>query len=160
MHQSLFGIAENLETAIEVNVVSGYRQFVAAISSLSIAKNLNREILTTQDVNCVILRCKQLIEMPSDPQYENPFDVALSIYLWVLSQKCSSAAQGIAKAVLQCEQCWWAQKLALQILDAPTSVTYESASGSGAKFSVHGGFTSVAINSPYSPNYGQGTLVA
>jgi hypothetical protein len=138
MNQSLFAVAESPETAVEVNLASGYRQFVTATSSLPVTKDLLAEIQTPQDVDCVILRCKQLAEAPSDPQYENPSDVALSLYLWAIWQKSPSVAQGVAEVVLKCERCWWAHKLALQILDAPKSDTHSPAAGSGAPASASG----------------------
>ena len=57
-------------------------------------------------------RVLELVRREIDPEYENPWDAALSAYLLFLMSCNVALASVAADAVLECPNCWWSRKIA------------------------------------------------
>jgi hypothetical protein len=117
MNPELLERIESAETATRVNVVSGYKQFIRTISSLPETVELLGQVQAAEDVTELLCRVVDLANTPHEEAYENPNDVALSIYLWVLSFCEPTAAYAVASVVRACRGCLWAWKLAAAVVE-------------------------------------------
>jgi hypothetical protein len=71
------------------------------------------ELLRSKDwQEKVAERLADLCEQPIDPQYENPGDTALAVYLWLLDTYDRDLARRCAEKVLAAPRCWWAWRVA------------------------------------------------
>jgi hypothetical protein len=61
-------------------------------------------------------RAYQRTQEPVDPRYENQWDVALAVYLWLLATENPRYALPVAYSVIVTPQCWWARQLARKIV--------------------------------------------
>ncbi len=104
-------------------MVSGYNQFVRALASLPEVRSLLDEVRSQNAAKALLTRVLTLLRAPYDPAYENPHDVALAAYLWVLKMADPELAQEAAKQVLGCPGCWWAAKLAENLTAAANATT-------------------------------------
>jgi hypothetical protein len=98
-----------------VNVVSGDDQFITAISGLDETQRLSAAMRDADGSVKVLLRIYEITERPIDERYENPWDVALAIYIWLLSQRHPSFAWLAAKRIAGCRNCWWARRVGEKI---------------------------------------------
>jgi hypothetical protein len=112
MNTELFEAIESPALSAQVNVVSGYNQFVRALVSLPEVRSLLDEVKLHDGAKELLARVLTLLRAPYDPAYENPHDMALAAYLWVLNAADPEKAQEAGKHVLGCPGCWWAAKLA------------------------------------------------
>ncbi len=104
--------------AARVNVGSDLRTFLRAAQEEPAVKFLFAELSREEAANTLVQRVSELSGEPVDPRYENPWDSALAIYLWMLSLKAPHLARIAAEATAQAAQCWWARTLAEQLRTA------------------------------------------
>jgi hypothetical protein len=116
MQEQLFEKLESDRFSAAMNVVSGLRQFVRAVSSAPEVRELLACMRSNADLVAVAERFNQVIEREIDPSYENPWDVAMAAYLLVLEKVDRGQAANCADRVLNCPNLWWSQKVADQIL--------------------------------------------
>lgn len=64
----------------------------------------------------VLSRLLDLSQQKTDLRYENPSDVAVAIYLWLLAAKKKALARVGAQTVWELPRYWWAKGMARQIL--------------------------------------------
>jgi hypothetical protein len=121
MNAELFQAIECANLSAQVNVVSGYNQFVRALVAQPEVQMLLGAVRSQEDAAELLLRVLNTLRVPHDPAYENPHDVALAAYLWVLSKTDPKLAHEAASQVLACPGCWWAHKLAENLLAATTA---------------------------------------
>ncbi len=113
--------------AARVNVASDLRTFFEAARREPAVEALTRDLGTTAARAAVAARAVELARQKVDPRYENPWDVALAMYLWLMSMSDLQLAGLMAEAVAWAPQCWWARKVARAVsperLTQSTSVT-------------------------------------
>jgi hypothetical protein len=129
MKADLLRAIESPDTSAQVNVVSGYKQFINVLELLPEVKALDREVRTKEDSVALLLRMFTLVGAAHDPAYETPYDVALACYLWVLSSVNPEIARVGAELVRSCHGCWWSRKLAEKLLAARGGSPRKRASG-------------------------------
>ena len=129
MKADLLKAIESPDLSAQVNVVSGYKQFINAIESLPAVKQLEREVRTTDDSIKLLIRIAELVNAEHDQAYETPYDVALACYLWVLSIANPGIARIGAKRVQSCYGCWWSRQLAEKLLAAREAAPRIQSSG-------------------------------
>jgi hypothetical protein len=103
--------------AAMVNLASNFKTFLRILVAqpevqalLAAAKGADGTIIAD-----VLLRLLHLTGRPFDPRYEHPDDAAMAAYLVVLYLRSEDLADIGAAAVLQCQQCWWARRVAERI---------------------------------------------
>lgn len=111
-----FEAIESPALSAQVNVASGYNQFVRVLASLPEVRSLLEEVKAQNSARELLARLLTLLRVPYDPTYENPHDVALAAYLWVLKTADPELAREAANQVLGCPGCWWAGKLAEKMI--------------------------------------------
>lgn len=121
MNAELFQAIESANLSAQVNVVSGYNQFVRALAAQPEVQRLFGAVQSPKDAAELLLRVQNILRDPYDPAYETPHDVALAAYFWVLKMTAPKLAQEAANQVLECPGCWWAHKLAEKLLAATTA---------------------------------------
>lgn len=99
-----------------LNVASGLKTFLRGIQGERAVQEL-RSILVARDIQEQVLsRLIQLSRQRIDRRYENPWDTAITVYLWVISSVDQALSVLAAEIVAQAPHCWWAQRLSSQLL--------------------------------------------
>jgi hypothetical protein len=129
MYEQLFEKLESDRFSATLNVVSGLKQFVRALSSAVEVQELLASVRSGMDPGVVAERLDQVASRETDPAYENPWDVALAAYLHVLNQVDPKQAPICAERALNCPNCWWSTKLADNILSGHEGSQLEQVPG-------------------------------
>jgi hypothetical protein len=101
---------------IEVNVASDLRTFLAAVREHLATRQLIEHLTSPSAQERVLNRVFTLSRQSPDPRYENPSDTPLGVYLFALSVHDVVLAGVAAQAIGEARQCWWASKMAEQIV--------------------------------------------
>jgi hypothetical protein len=108
-----------------LGVASGYRGFLWAMLQHPDTACLIDQMKTSQDLQQVLLRILVLASQKIDPEYEHPHDIAVAVYLRVLSLKDLEASQVAAVFVQQTPQFWWAQRVAAHLLSGCEAKSFD-----------------------------------
>jgi hypothetical protein len=107
---------ESHEFAARLNVASDFRTFIQAAKSQEAVLTLWQELDSPEKCQQVLYRVFELSRQRVDPRYENPWDTALAVYVWLISSKDLDLARMAAEVAAQAPQCWWATKISRHIL--------------------------------------------
>lgn len=110
---------ESNEFAVRLGVASNFRTFLRAAQQEEAVWRVLRELYSQGGrlvLSQILQRVLELSNEQVDFRYENPWDTALTVYLWLLSLKDSEAAETAASAVSRALNCWWATKIARSVL--------------------------------------------
>lgn len=107
---------ESSSMATRLNVASGLKTFLRAIQGERAVCELRQMLIVKEMQEQVLSRLIELSRQRIDRRYENPWDTALTIYLWLISLVDQNLLDLAANIVAQAPQCWWAQKLSSQLL--------------------------------------------
>ena len=108
---------ETHQFAAELNVVSGTSAFYRALRNHHFFGELTSTLKDRSSREALTARLLKLCNEQIDPQYENPFDTAMTIYLTALDDSDNPAALAhIADSVSKAPNCWWAAETAERIL--------------------------------------------
>lgn len=112
-------LVESPTTSAELNVVSGFRHFLQVLDDVPTSRDLRDSVESAADEVLILERLIALLKQPHDGGLEHPHDVAMAIYLWVLSQKGCKSLEPIIEALTNRTDCWWSRKLAQSLLAPP-----------------------------------------
>jgi hypothetical protein len=115
--KDLFTEIESNDFSAQLNVVSGLRSFLHATSKAGAVDRLLNAMQEREHCNLVLNRILELSKIQPDPRYENPRDVALAVYLWLLKIKNRDLAEIGAETISRVPQCWWARYISQGILE-------------------------------------------
>lgn len=115
MARSLFDQIESNETAARVNVASGFKLFVRALTSLPPYLRLQSLSEKRENSQEMLTRILKLTEVRIDTKFGNPFDTSLAVYLLILRSTYPDLALIGAEAVSRTQNCWWASRVAEEI---------------------------------------------
>ncbi len=107
---------ESDEFAAILNVASSFPVFIRAAYHEEVIKQLIKQLELPENIWLVLKRAVELSQKEIDLQYENPWDTALTVYLWVLSLTKLEAAQTAAAFVRQAKNGWWSTKFVNSLL--------------------------------------------
>lgn len=106
---------ERDEFSAEMNLAAGTRAFRRSMRTHDLFLRLTE--LSKENPSELVHRVKSISKFDVDMVYENPFDVALSAYLLVLSDVAEpEAVSAAAAAIIGTPRCWWASGLARELL--------------------------------------------
>ena len=107
--EQALAVVESHAFSAEANIASDRTIFLAVLRTMAAVQVLASELVRVQThrVEELSLRCRQLIVAPVDLQYENPGDVAVATYLWLLSQAALGSAQTLSQDVTNVPRNWW-----------------------------------------------------
>jgi hypothetical protein len=107
---------ESHELAVRVNIASDLKTFFKLAQQEEVVLWLGRQ-LDVYEIRLEILsRIYELSKYKIDLRYENQWDTALAVYLWLLNNRDPIIAKIAAEVTSQIPQCWWAVKLSRFIL--------------------------------------------
>ena len=107
---------EGHQFAARLNVASDIGTFCKAARREEVVRKLFRGLASSGVRWRVLLRTHELARQRIDLRYENPWDTAFAVYLWLMSVKDRQLAEMMAGAVSQAPQCWWAARMAREVL--------------------------------------------
>ncbi len=129
MHEQSFEKLESDRFSATLNVVSGLNQFVRALSSSGEVQGLLASVRSGDDLRAIAERFNQVASRETDPEYENPWDVALAAYLLVLEQVDPKQAVLCAERASSGSNGWWSRKIADRILAGHEGIHLEQVQG-------------------------------
>jgi len=112
----LFEAIEGHRFSAVVNVASDLSHFLQAIASTPEFRKLLASLSAPDARAGVLERLLQVAAREIDPAYENPWDAALTAYLYLIWRTDKRQALIAANRVLSCANCWWSQKLAQELV--------------------------------------------
>lgn len=81
------------------------------------------ETSTPEELEAIFARLLLLSQREIDSRYLNPWDFAITTYLWILWQKDMQVAQVAAAIIASVRNLWWGMYLAHHILHSSVSET-------------------------------------
>lgn len=126
---AVFAVLEGSRFAAEVNVASNLKIFLRALVSQPAVQELATAMSVRGVCEQVCERVEELARQEILAEYEHPSDAAMAAYLWLLSTRDEELAARAASRVTVCPNCWWAAKVAENIL---SSSSCQLASGSSS----------------------------
>ncbi|MGK7926221.1 MAG: hypothetical protein AB4290_13425 [Spirulina sp.] len=113
MIQKTMETIEGYEFDALLNVASSFKMLKKIARKQTAFKDLVAFLTDSpENVWLVLKRTVDLSNQPIDPQYENPADIALTVYLLALSLVDLDIAETASSFVLQAQNCWWSVKFA------------------------------------------------
>ena len=107
---------ESHEFAAHVNLASDLATFLRIANDHESVRTLLSGIVSIDRQKHLLSEVLRLSRLEVDIRYENPWDSALAVFLWVLSLRSPRLAPVAAEATIQTRQCWWALRVAHGIL--------------------------------------------
>lgn len=114
----IFDEIESSEFAGTMNVASGLRIVAKTARSHPLVGRLIADLPPRGGAEVILARLLEVTERAVDPRFENPYDVALMLYLLLLERMSPPLAQVAAAEVLQVPGMWWAGKVAAGVAGA------------------------------------------
>ena len=111
----------------ELNMVSGMSAFLrAARKQPAVQTTLQFMQESGECREAVLGRICDLAMQETDPRYENPYDTSLAILLWLTCYADPDFARLGARFVARTPRCWYANRLAHQIIEPPATNSVDS----------------------------------
>ncbi|MGO9923934.1 MAG: hypothetical protein ACLQIB_55710 [Isosphaeraceae bacterium] len=98
-----------------VNVASDLNHFLQALASTPEFRKLLGLLSAPDTREKVLERLLEVAAREIDRAYENPWDAALTAYLYLIWRTDKRQALVAANRILSCANCWWSQKLAQEL---------------------------------------------
>lgn len=114
--EELFQVVESDRFSALVNLASSYKLFLRALAAQPEVGQLAQAMQTGETRKAVCDRALALAEAAGESGREHPADSALAAYLWLLSRADRPLAAAAAARVAKVPGCWWARKLAEEVL--------------------------------------------
>lgn len=99
-----------------LGIASDFNSLLRAMKLEPSVQTISDELESRDKQDQVLSKILSLVRQRTDIRYENPWDIALTVYLWLLSSKGLSAARVAAQVIAEAQQCWWAKELAGKVL--------------------------------------------
>ena len=127
-------IIESAEFAGELSVASTLDSFLKGVGQSRVSVELSALLDKRVHREQILHRIYSLVAEAVDIRFENPRDTAIAVYLWVLHGKDPQIGRVAASAISKARQCWWSEKLAIEIskmerVEAANATVYYEAAG-------------------------------
>jgi hypothetical protein len=117
---------ESLRTAAELGVASDLVTLRHAAFKKETVRFIRECASKGAGLDTVVGRAMSIARRQSDPRYENKSDVALAILLTILSDRNLEIGQLVAGIVANVPRLWWAERVAVEILNGRRSAASDS----------------------------------
>lgn len=107
---------ESHEFAVRVNIASDLKTFLKVVQQEEAVLWFGKQLAIYEMRLEILSRIYELSKSKIDLRYENQWDTALAVYLWLLDNRDPIIAKIAAEVASQIPQCWWAAKLSRFIL--------------------------------------------
>src|SRR6516165_5266378 len=105
----LFEAIEDPRFSAAVNVASDLSHFLQALASTPEFRKL-LGLLSAPDARARVMdRLLKVVAREIEPAYENPWDTALTAYLYLIWRTDEGQALVAANGILFCANCWWSR---------------------------------------------------
>lgn len=128
---------ESVELNVRVNIASSLENFMSILRDEAAVRELFELLDSRENVTKIYSRVIELSKGSVDIRYENPRDVAITIYLWLISIQNKELAKMASEVVSNVKQCWWASKMSYLLL-RETMSRNEASSTSSVLFITSG----------------------
>jgi hypothetical protein len=118
----------------EMNLVSGSKAFHKGLRNHPVFRELLEALKEPHAPDRILQQIIELSTQPVQPHFENPFDVALTVYLTALDLHRPDLVRRAAENVSKAPNCWWAAEMSLRQLahiDLKHGIYQEIPGGSG-----------------------------
>ena len=123
----VFTLIESPEFDARLSMYSSTRAFFRAMAEEQIVMDLQRQIHESGELQEEVLdRIYDLAALEIDPLYENPKDKSLAALLWVIRGTSPDLIKVAAHYAIRAPKCWYARKLAQNILASPLPTDSEN----------------------------------
>lgn len=102
--------------AARLNVASDLATFLRIAGEEDAVRALLRQLDSPDEQERLFMRALELSMSSTDLRYENQWDTALAVLLWLVSLKSLDLANLMAGVVSKAPQCWWATKMSYSLL--------------------------------------------
>lgn len=109
-------VIETHETAALANAGSSLRVVLEQAWDVPEIRRLAALVGRRAVAASVVRRIIQLVDQETDLRFENPNDIALLIYAWLLARSRSAFALWACSAILQGRNLWWSSRYAHLVL--------------------------------------------
>ena len=104
---------ESADFAARVNIASDLPTFLRAIAEQPSVAELNRRVCETPSFLSVLFtKMRHLRDVDFDGQYENPKDVAMATYGWILATTNPELMGLVGDVLSSLRNSWWSSRLA------------------------------------------------
>ena len=107
---------EGLDFAVRVNVASDYRTFVEAVRRERAVATAYEQMGSSENCQRALLRIFELSQQDVDLRFENQWDTALAVYVWLTHKRSPDLGKMAAAITVRAPQTWWAEKMCRKIL--------------------------------------------
>jgi hypothetical protein len=121
--KEMFEKIESYDFAAYVGIASDLRIFFIAASEQAVVKELIEALDSQDTLQALFFRIYLLSQQDIAEDYRHPHDIALAIYLWLISKKELKLAKLAADCTLQAKNLFWARKVIEMILECSKSGT-------------------------------------
>jgi hypothetical protein len=125
----LFRTIESHDFSAIVNLASDFRTFLRILAAEKPVQDLAQQMRDPGGCEAVSQRILALAKDQGEEGLEHPWDSALAAYLWILANHGTQRAKVVAATISETPRCWWAAKVAAQVLSAEP---VRSPAGNGA----------------------------
>jgi hypothetical protein len=112
----LFAFIESGVFAAEIGLVGGYKHLIRVLENDRPISSLASLIEDRDSAERCLNRILEISAYPIDARFKNPLDGALAAYLFALAAIHPDLGRIAAPAVLRCPNCWWAKRLASEMI--------------------------------------------
>ncbi|MCK4578557.1 MAG: hypothetical protein KAU50_07185, partial [Candidatus Marinimicrobia bacterium] len=112
----IFRKIESHETSAQLNLTSNLRHFFMYAERVECIQELKNALKDTICITETLKRILSLSKEDIDFRYENPYDSAITIYLWVLFLQSEIAGKVAANIASKLRHGWWAPRYARKVL--------------------------------------------
>ena len=113
--KAAFREIESHETSAQLNLAPNLRHLFLYAEQLESVQKL-RELLEKQDnINLTLMRIVSLTNETIDHRFENPYDIAITVYTWALFLRLAIAGKIAADEAAKLRQGWLAPKYARHV---------------------------------------------
>lgn len=109
---------ESHQFAARLNLASDLKTFLRAAKMEEGVTTLLEEMTSPDKRAGVLSRIVRISQNRVDRRYENPWDVSLAVYFWILTFTDLEFAKVAAQSIEHTGNCWWARQIADQLLSA------------------------------------------
>ena len=127
---------ESHELAVRLNLAGNISGVLSAARREECVRYFLDRIQDIALINMLLLRALELSRQRVDPRYENPWDAAITVYMFLLNQNSFQMAKTVASAVDQTPRLWWARQYSDRLLK---ETLFKSNSGQLVHTSTFGG---------------------
>lgn len=121
--KEIFHRIESHDTSAQLNLAPNQRHLFLYAEKFECVQELKNLLNDPKIMTATLIRLVSLSNEDIDIRYENPYDTAITIYLWTLFLQSELVGKVAAAFAMKLSQGWWAPKYAQQVLKETTFYT-------------------------------------